>query len=534
MSEKITAPFLKLYRHLFPKGRNVQNDTAEKAIPPESLIVVLQDIGRVDEVIRRELQDISEEEILSIAKRIKRLLDVCLVSMAWIMFALNSFDRSSLGNARVMGLQKDLDMNSNQYGLAMMLLFIAYVLAQVPSNYYLARGRPSIYLPVVMVLWGCVCTATAFVTTPSQLYVVRFFLGLLEAPFCVGCLFLISSWYTRTELGLRSAILLTAPMMANAFSGLIAFGIYDTIDGARGLEAWRWLFIVGGVCTVFVACVGFYVLPDFPSNTRYLSEKEIAVAQLRMIANGVQDDESDYGRWRGLVMAVRCWQVWVFAGMFLLLAIGASVHNFFPSVVNTLGFSRNTTLWMTAPPYLIGVVVTIANSLCADRHRNACPHVVAPAALAMLGFLLFLLDQSSTRSGVWVRYAAAFLMIVGAHSGYPVVLSWAQKTIRGPKEMRACAIAIINTSGSISQLSMALIYVFTDRHIRTVSKPMGTEVYTVDVLEYHLRAGSDFTCDLHAPSNPCLKLRCDAKSVGCFDEISNWRANPLLISFPVF
>ncbi|KAH0842009.1 MFS transporter [Fonsecaea pedrosoi] len=451
-------PFAHLLRHLSRQGRNFQNVSSPKGISPESLIVVLHDHGRVDDTIRSQLQNTNREEILAIEKRVKRLLDMCLVFMAWIMFALNSFDRSSLGNARVMGLQQDLDMDSNQYGLSMMLLFIAYVMAQLPSNYYLARGRPSIYLPGVMVLWGGVCTATAFVKTPSQLYAVRFILGLLEAPFCAGCLFLISSWYTRTELGLRSAIILSAPMTANAFSGLVAFGIYDTIDGAKGLEGWRWLFIVGGASTVFIAGVAFYVLPDFPFNTRYLSDKERAVAQLRLIADGVQVAERDNSRWQGLVMAVRSWLVWIFAGMFLLLSIGASVHNFFPSVVNTLGFSRNTTLWMTAPPYLIAVVVTIANSLFADRHRNASFHVIGPAALATLGFLLFLLDQTSTRRGVWIRYAAALLMVVGAHSGYPVVLSWAQKTIRQPKEMRACAIAIISASGSISQIITSELY----------------------------------------------------------------------------
>ncbi|KIX94190.1 uncharacterized protein Z520_10217 [Fonsecaea multimorphosa CBS 102226] len=469
MADKVVVPFVYFIRQL--SGDSMQSATSEKAISPESLLVALHDHGRVNDAIRRQLQDTTGEEILAIAKKIKRLLDVCLVFMAWIMFFLNSFDRSSLGNARVMGLQQDLNMDSNQYGLAMMLLFIAYVMAQVPSNYYLAKGRPSIYLPGVMVLWGCVCTATAFVKNASQLYAVRFLLGLLEAPFGAGCLFLISSWYTRTELGLRSAIVLTAPMTANAFSGLIAFGIYDTIDGAKGLEGWRWLYIVGGVSTVFVACIAFHVLPDFPFNTRYLSEKESAVAQLRLIADGVQIDENAGGRWRGLVMAVSCWQVWVFAGMFLLLTIGASVHNFFPSVVNTLGFSRTTTLWMTAPPYLVGVVVTIAHSLFADRHRNASFHVIGPAALATLGFLLFLLDQTSARRGVWVRYAATFLMIVGSHSGYPVVLSWAQKTIRRPREMRACAIAIVNASGSISQIITSELYPnrWAPRYVQSMS-----------------------------------------------------------------
>jgi MFS family permease len=343
-------------------------------------------------------------------------------------------------------------MNSNEYGLAMMLLFIAYVFAQVPSNLYLAKGRPSIYLPTAMVLWGCVCTSTAFVRTPGALYAVRFLLGLLEAPFCVGCLFLISSWYTRTELGLRSAILLSAPMMANAFTGVIAFGIHDSIDGAYGLEGWRWLFIVGGSITIVMACIAFFTLPDYPHNTRWLYEEERALAQLRLVADRGAS-EYDVSRFVGLKMALNSWQVWTFAGMYFLLAIGTSLHNFFPSVVQTLGFSRNTTLWMTAPPYLLAVVIAISTALSADRLRNASFHIIGTATFAIVGFLLFLLEQSTDRGDIWARYASTFLMIAGAHAANPIVLGWAQKTVRQPREMRATAIAIVNTSGTIAQVS---------------------------------------------------------------------------------
>jgi MFS family permease len=134
-----------------------------------------------------------------------------------------------------MGLRVDLGMSSDEYGVAMLLLFLAYVIAQIPCNLCLAQGRPSVYLSIAMALAGCACAATAFVNTPGQLYAARFVLGLVEAPFCIGCLLLISSWYTRAELATRSAILLSAPLTANAFAGLIAFGIRGSIDGARGL-----------------------------------------------------------------------------------------------------------------------------------------------------------------------------------------------------------------------------------------------------------------------------------------------------------
>ncbi|EXJ60610.1 hypothetical protein A1O7_04763 [Cladophialophora yegresii CBS 114405] len=452
------------------RGRRMVRGPVEKSASSEGLLAVLDAPDRVSEQLRNELAGFDQEELAKGIRAIKRLLDCCLIAMAWTMFACNYFDRSCLTLSELMGLRSDLSMNSNEYGLAMMLLFIAYVLAQVPSNLYLAKGRPSVYLPTAMLLWGCVCTTTAFVKTPGALYAVRSLLGLLEAPFCVGCLFLISSWYTRTELGLRSAILLSAPMMANAFAGVIAFGIHDSIDGACGLEGWRWLFIVGGAVTIIIACIAFFTLPDYPHNTRWLYEEERALAQLRLIADRGAS-EYDVSRIVGLKMALNSWQVWMFAGMYFLLAIGTSLHNFFPSVVQTLDFSRTTTLWMTAPPYLFAVVVAISTALSADRHRNASFHIIGTTALAIVGYLLFLLEQSTDRGDVWARYASTFLMIAGAHAANPMVLGWTQKTVPQPREMRATAIAIVNTSGTIAQIATSELYPkrWAPRYIQSMS-----------------------------------------------------------------
>ena len=363
-----------------------------------------------------------------------------------------SLPQSAIASAKIMGLLIDLDMTSKEYGLAIMILFIAYLLGQVPSNLYLAGGRPSIYLPTAMVLWGGVCLATAFVKTAGGIYALRFSMGLLEAPFTVGCLHLITSWYPRTELGLRTAILLTAPMSANAFSGVISHGIAETLDGSQNLDGWRWLFIVCGSLTVFVASLAFFLLPDYPQNTRWLHVHERAIAQLRLIADRGASDRNVSKR-AGFKKAIKTQQVWTFAAMYFLLAIGSSLHNFFPSVVNTLGFSPSTTLWMTAPPCLFSVVIAISTALSADRRKNASFHVIGATSMAMTGFLLFLFVQSDDQRAVWVRYLATFLMMAGAHAATPVALAWAQKTLQESREMRAVAIAIINASGTVSQVS---------------------------------------------------------------------------------
>ena len=121
----------------------------------------------------------------------------------------------------------------------------SYILMQVPSNLFLDKiGKPSIYLPACMVVWGAISACTGAVKDFGGLIACRFFLGFVEAAYFPGCLFFLSSWYTRKELGFRTAILYSGSLISGAFSGLIAAGIVGGLDGARGLRAWRWLFVI--------------------------------------------------------------------------------------------------------------------------------------------------------------------------------------------------------------------------------------------------------------------------------------------------
>lgn len=93
-----------------------------------------------------------------------------------------------------------------------------------------------------------------------------------------GCLYYLSCWYTRKELGFRTAVLYSGALISGAFSGLIAAGVTSGMDGARGYRAWRWLFIIEGSVTVVVALACIFVLPNFPRTTPWLTEEERSLA----------------------------------------------------------------------------------------------------------------------------------------------------------------------------------------------------------------------------------------------------------------
>lgn len=137
----------------------------------------------------------------------------------------------------------DLHMTSGQYSLSLVVFFISYVIFEIPSNLILSKTRPSVFIPIIMVLWGIVTCCMAVVDSYKQLIALRLIVGMLEAGFAPGILLLLSSWYKRNEQSKRFAVYISAAVLSGAFGGILAGAITGGLDGVHGLEGWRWLFV---------------------------------------------------------------------------------------------------------------------------------------------------------------------------------------------------------------------------------------------------------------------------------------------------
>lgn len=181
----------------------------------------------------------------------------------------------------------------------------------------LTRTRPSIYIPVWTALWSCVSAATAGAGNYTHLLIIRFFLGIAEAPFFPGAMYLLSCWYPRKELALRTAVLYSGVLLATAFSGLIAAGVLSGLEGVRGIAGWQWLFIIEGSGSFAAAILGFILLPDFPGQKSgvakwLLNDQEQKVAVERIRRDRVSLPEENPSVWNGLKLAVKDARTWVF------------------------------------------------------------------------------------------------------------------------------------------------------------------------------------------------------------------------------
>lgn len=144
----------------------------------------------------------------------------------------------------------------------------------------------------------------------------RFVLGCVESACFPGCIYYLSRWYTRREMSLRVTLLNGGNLAAQAFGSLIAAGILTpSMDQQRGIAAWRWLFIIEGVLTVFIALIVWPILPDYPDSTRWLTETERLMAQKRLVDDvGATDEDEEHEPFaRGLHLAIADKKVWLLA-----------------------------------------------------------------------------------------------------------------------------------------------------------------------------------------------------------------------------
>ena len=171
-------------------------------------------------------------------KALLRKIDWHLIPFLAAIYMMSFLDKNNLAQAKLAGLEKDLGMTGTDFNTVTSIYFVGYIIFQTPSNLILSRFRPSIYLGLAAALWGVISAAQAGCQNYPGMVVARLFLGFAEAPTFPGCLFLMSSWYTRAELAHRFAWFYSGAQLANAFGGLIAAGVLANLDGNLGLAGW--------------------------------------------------------------------------------------------------------------------------------------------------------------------------------------------------------------------------------------------------------------------------------------------------------
>ncbi|KAJ5101559.1 hypothetical protein NUU61_003781 [Penicillium alfredii] len=376
-----------------------------------------------------------------------------LLPLMMLIYILNYLDRNNIATARLGTLEKDIGLEGDQYNTIISLFFVGYILTQVPTNMILNKMKPSTFLPGVMCCWAIVSTCTGAVQSYKGLLALRFVLGFVEAPFFPGALFLFSSWYTKKELAARISILYVAAQLSGAFGGLLGSAIMSGMDGKAGLPSWRWLFIIEAGATFPVALLAMFILPDYPETTKWLSETERTLAISRLAADAIEDDHDEMdGNFEGLKLAFTDPALYIIWMMQLGLNTAAAFTNFFPTIVETLGYGTTNTLLLSAPLYMFVAILSVFNSFHSDHISERWLHVVWPQIFSSIGFII-----SAVTLNVAARYISTFVMM-SIYGSFGYILSWVSTSLPRPRSKRAVAYAVVNAGSNLASIYASYFY----------------------------------------------------------------------------
>ncbi|KAI1421496.1 major facilitator superfamily domain-containing protein [Xylaria sp. FL1777] len=371
-------------------------------------------------------ENIAQETALVLDAAAERALcrkfDFRLLPILAIMYLFNALDKGNLGNAQTAGLSKDLNFASGQYNLIVGIFFVPYVVFAPPLALLGKKIGPSRMLPILMFSFGSFTLLTAATHNFSGIFALRFFLGAVESAFFPLVIFYLTTFYRRNELARRLAIFYAASNIANAFSGLLAFGVFQ-IKSNLVDHPWRWLFIIEGTLTVLFAIFVFIYLPKSAAEAKFLNEDEKALAYHRIQVDSSSIVNETFNFRESLQIFKR---PSTYGFLLIEIALGVPIQSvalFLPQIVQRIVKNTVQVNLYTVAPNITGAVTLLILAFSSDLLRIRFPFICLGFALSFTGFIIYAAIDDVQRQ-IQLAYYATFMMTWGTSAPSVLLSTW--------------------------------------------------------------------------------------------------------------
>jgi MFS transporter, ACS family, tartrate transporter len=375
--------------------------------------------------------------------RVARKLQARILPFVILLYFVSFLDRVNVGFA-ALSMSAAIHLTPGMLGFGGGVFFVGYIVVQVPSNLAMLRVGARSWIARVVVAWGIVSAASAFVVGPYSFYAMRFLLGVTEAGFFPGTLLYLSLWFPARQRAAAIATFMAAAPLSTAVGSPISGALME-LPTFLGLANWQWLFILEGLPAVLLGFLTLKFLTDRPEQAAWLDQEErtwLIESLARERAAGQPQKASAAAAWATLrdprVLALAVIYSGTSAGLY---AVGL----WSPLIIRQFGYSALTIGWINAIPSVIAAAGMILWARNSDRLLERTWHVAIPCLLGCAGL-------------VWAGHAQAALSVVLALS----IVSFGANAPKGPLwalpgmflsgASAAAGIAWINSMGNIGGL----------------------------------------------------------------------------------
>ena len=363
-------------------------------------------------------------------------------------------DRVNVGFAKLQMLD-DLSFSNTVYGLGAGIFFLGYVLFEVPSNILLHKVGARRWIARIMLSWGVIATAMAFVQTPTQFYIVRFLLGVAEAGFMPGVFYFLSCWFPSDRRGRILALLLSAVPLSSVIGGPLSGWIMSSFTDVGGLRAWQWLFLLETIPSLVLGFLALKILVNAPTEATWLTEEE-----KRIISDDLSREAARKQQHASFASAFRSLVVWQLSLAYFCIVSAMYVIIFWmPTLIKQHGVTDVMQIgWLTTIPYLTAIIAMYFCNASADRHAERRWHTAIPCLLTAIGVALSAMHFDSLA----LTICALTLAAASASTAQSTFWSMPPSFLTGAAA--AAGMALINSLGNISGMaSTAAVGWITDQ-----------------------------------------------------------------------
>jgi MFS family permease len=400
------------------------------------------------------------------------------VPLLTIAYLFNYLDRTSLGFA-ALTMNQQLGLTASQFGFAAGVFFLAYSLFEIPSNLMLYRFGARRWLARIMISWGLVSAATAFVVGPNSFYGLRLLLGIAEAGFFPGVTFFLAAWFpAQYRTRMLAWFLVGIPL--SSLIGSPVCGMLLQMDGIWGLAGWQWLFLLVSLPCVPLGFLTLALLADRPQAASWLTKEE------RDALDGVLASEVRERSPASLWAALSDSRVLICAAIQFGFTLGSyGIGIWLPLMLKEYHLTNLAIGWITAIPYLFASVGMILWARYVDQKGQrivnlalACllgglgllaPIVSGSLTFAVIGFSLALIGVTAARAIFWTiptRFLTgvaaagglAFINSIATVGGFvgPFMMGWL-KEFSGSYVVGLLAVAAIMVASTMAAMSLKLV-----------------------------------------------------------------------------
>ena len=365
-----------------------------------------------------------------------------IIPFCFILYIISYLDRANIGYAALQ-MNKELALTSEAFGFASGIFFIGYFLFEVPSNVMMNRFGARIWIARILLTWGAVSVLTAFVQNSTQLYILRFLLGVAEAGFFPGIIIYLTYWFRKKEQATTIALFTAAIPVSYLIGAPFSTAVMDVFDGAAGLGGWRWMLLVEGAPAILGGVACFFLLTDRPEQAGWLKPDEKA-----WLTGELERERAAQGpkvQHLGIWQAISNPKVLYLSAIYFIYQCGSlGVGYWMPQIIKGFGANlSNTEIGLIAMlPYAVATAGMILWSRRSDRTGERKMHSAWPLLLSGVTLMA---------AGLVANAGLAMVCIALALTGLYAFKApfWAVPTLFLSRATAAVSVAVINSIGNL-------------------------------------------------------------------------------------